>query len=75
MNAVAPEMAVATEGATAVMDLPAAWCEPVECMAEAALALATCDPSRENGQVLKSRPYLKELGRPTRSLDGREVIE
>ncbi len=23
-------------------------------------------PSRENGQVLKSRPYLKELGRPTR---------
>jgi NAD(P)-dependent dehydrogenase (short-subunit alcohol dehydrogenase family) len=75
VNAVAPEMAVATEGATAVMDLPPEWCEPVECMAEAALALATCDPANENGQVVKSRPYLNELGRATRSLDGREDIE
>ncbi len=74
VNAVAPEMAVATEGATAVMDLPPEWCEPVECMAEAALALATCDPARENGQVVKSRPYLRERARPTRSLDGREEM-
>jgi NAD(P)-dependent dehydrogenase (short-subunit alcohol dehydrogenase family) len=75
VNEVSPEMAVATEGATAVMDLPPEWCEPVECMAEAALALATCDPAVENGLVVKSRPYLKELGRVTRSLDGREEIE
>jgi NAD(P)-dependent dehydrogenase (short-subunit alcohol dehydrogenase family) len=74
VNAVAPEMAVATEGATAVMDLPPEWCEPVECMAEAALALATCDPARDNGRILKSRPYLQDLGRPTRSLDGREEL-
>ena len=45
MNAVAPEMAVATEGATAMMDLPAEWLEPIEAMAEASLALATCDPA------------------------------
>ena len=44
VNAVAPEMAVATEGAVAVMELPPEWLEPVEAMAEAALALATCDP-------------------------------
>ena len=75
VNEVSPEMAVATEGATAVMDLPREWCEPIETMAEAALALATCDPARENGQVVKSRPYLKGLGRATRSLDGREEIE
>jgi NAD(P)-dependent dehydrogenase (short-subunit alcohol dehydrogenase family) len=75
VNAVAPEMAVATEGATAVMELPPEWCEPVECMAEAALAFATCDPARENGLVVKSRPYLKEIGRRTMSLDGLEELE
>ena len=48
VNALAPERAVATPGATAVMDLPREWCEPVETMADAALALCTCDPrSRE----------------------------
>ena len=62
MNAVAPEMAVATEGATAVMDLPRGWLEPIEAMAEAALALATCDPPRENGLVVKSLSYLRDRG-------------
>ena len=44
VNALAPDRAVATPGATAVMDLPEAWCEPVEVMAAAALELCTCDP-------------------------------
>lgn len=62
VNALAPERAVATEGATAVMDLPPEWCEPVGVMAEAAVALATCDPERENGLVVRSGPYLRERG-------------
>jgi citronellol/citronellal dehydrogenase len=62
VNALAPERAVATEGATAVMDLPPEWCEPVETMADAALALATCDPARENGLVVRSGPYLRARG-------------
>ena len=62
VNALAPERAVATEGATAVMDLPAEWCEPVETMADAALALATCDPARESGLVVRSGPYLRARG-------------
>jgi NAD(P)-dependent dehydrogenase (short-subunit alcohol dehydrogenase family) len=62
VNALAPEFAVATPGATAVMDLPEEWCEPVEVMADAALALCTCDPARENGMVVRSRPYLRERG-------------
>jgi NAD(P)-dependent dehydrogenase (short-subunit alcohol dehydrogenase family) len=62
VNALAPERAVATEGATALMDLPPEWCEPVEVMAEAALALSTCDPVRENGQVVLSGPYLATKG-------------
>lgn len=71
VNLVAPEMAVATEGATAMMELPPEWVEPVEAMAEAALALATCDPALENGLVVKSLPYLRERGHAVQSLDGR----
>jgi citronellol/citronellal dehydrogenase len=59
VNALAPERAVATEGATAVMDLPPEWCEPVETMADAAVALASCDPQRESGRVVRSGPYLR----------------
>jgi hypothetical protein len=43
-------------------------------MAEAALALATCDPAQENGLVVKSGPYLRTVGRPTRTLDGRAEL-
>jgi NAD(P)-dependent dehydrogenase (short-subunit alcohol dehydrogenase family) len=62
VNALAPERAVATEGATALMDLPPEWCEPVEVMAEAALTLATCDPAQQNGHVVLSGPYLAARG-------------
>ena len=74
VNAVAPQMAVATEGALAVMDLPPEWCEPVEAMAEAALVFATCDAACDNGLVVKSLEYLGERARPVRTLDGREVL-
>ena len=74
VNAVAPEMAVATEGATAVMDLPPEWVEPIEAMAEAALQLATCDVRRANGLVVKSLSYLRERELPIHTLDGREVF-
>jgi len=73
VNAVAPRMAVATEGARAVMDLPPEWCEPVEAMAEAALAFATCDPAGDNGLVVKSLTYLRDRARPVRTLDGRDL--
>ena len=62
VNALAPERAVATEGATAMMNLPPEWCEPVDLMADAALALATCDPALESGLVVRSGPYLRAGG-------------
>jgi len=62
VNALAPEHAVATEGATAVMDLPPEWCEPVETMADAAVALATCDHAFDNGLVVRSGPFLRARG-------------
>ena len=59
VNAVAPRAAVRTEGATAMMDLPDEMVEPMDTMVEAVLALATCDPERENGQVVRSVSYLR----------------
>jgi NAD(P)-dependent dehydrogenase (short-subunit alcohol dehydrogenase family) len=73
VNALAPERAVATEGATAMMDLPPEWCEPIEAMAEATVALSTCDPGLDNGLVVKSVPFLDARGRATMTLDGRAV--
>ena len=74
VNALAPEKAVATEGATAMMDLPQEWLEPVEAMAEASLALATCDPRVDNGLVVKSLSFLEARGRAVASLDGRGAL-
>jgi NAD(P)-dependent dehydrogenase (short-subunit alcohol dehydrogenase family) len=75
VNALAPERAVRTEGATAMMDLPDAWVEPMETMVEAALALVTCDPATETGRIAKSLSYLREMKREVRTLDGREVFQ
>jgi citronellol/citronellal dehydrogenase len=75
VNAVAPEMAVATEGATAMMQLPDEWLEPIEALAEASLAFATCDPASESGLVVKSLSYLRERGRTIHTLDGRGPLE
>jgi citronellol/citronellal dehydrogenase len=58
VNAVAPRAAVKTEGAAAMMDLPDDFLEPMDTMVGAVLALATCDPTEENGLVVRSVPYL-----------------
>jgi hypothetical protein len=49
--------------------------EPVEGMAEAALALCTVDPQVFSGHVVYSTPYLEETGRRIRTLDGRDFLE
>jgi len=77
VNSLAPVAAVRTPGAEAhigeVMDAHPEIVEPVEVIAEAALALATCDPATLTGRILYSGPFLKELGRAPRTLDGTEV--
>jgi NAD(P)-dependent dehydrogenase (short-subunit alcohol dehydrogenase family) len=47
--------------------------EPVEAMAEAALALACCD-AKLTGRITYSLELLRELGRELRTLDGREPL-
>jgi NAD(P)-dependent dehydrogenase (short-subunit alcohol dehydrogenase family) len=73
VNAVAPQAAVRTEGAVAVVDLSHDRVEPVETMAEAVLALATA-PSVLTGRVTASLDLLRELGRPVHGLDGRTLV-
>jgi len=73
VNALSPNRGVAT--AHAQQAVPGWPSEPEETMAEAALLLCTSDPSKVTGRVAYSLPLLKELGRPVRSLDGRQLVE
>ncbi len=74
VNALAPVAAVLTPGVEALgmvpRDVPD-LIEPVELMAEAAVALASGDPATLTGRVVYTRPFLDEIGREPRRLDGR----
>ena len=78
-NALAPVKAVLTEGVKATLSADAiegeGIFEPVEAMAEAALALCTSHRDGLNGGVHKSLTLLEQLGRPVRTLDGRTLPE
>jgi citronellol/citronellal dehydrogenase len=67
VNSVAPVAAVRTPGAEALvgklMESNPELVEPVEWLAEAVLALATCDPRSCTGRILYSGPFLDEIGR------------
>jgi len=78
VNALAPVAAVITEGVRASGAAPfiePSMIEPVEAMAEAALALVSGDPEKLTGRVAYSLRLLEEVGRPVRTLDGRSVHE
>ncbi len=72
VNTLAPVAAVHTEGAAQMGALPTdpAMIEGPEWIAEAALALSSCDPTELTGRITYSRPLLEELGRRPRGLDG-----
>jgi NAD(P)-dependent dehydrogenase (short-subunit alcohol dehydrogenase family) len=79
VNALAPFSVVWTPGAAAsglerYRTLPDWVEEPVEGMAEAALALCTVDPQKFSGHVVYSTTYLAETGRAIRTLDGRDLL-
>jgi citronellol/citronellal dehydrogenase len=67
VNSLAPVAAVRTPGAEVhlgpLLDEQPDIVEPVELIVEAAIVLATCDPSTTTGRVVYSRPFLRELGR------------
>jgi len=75
VNALAPEGAVATENARTTAGVDPATSEPVETMAEAALALCSGDPRRVTGRVCYSLSLLVESARPVWNLDGRMLTD
>ena len=77
VNTLAPVQAVITPGVTLVGAdkwIEPSMIEPVEAMAEAALALVTGDPEKLTGRVAYSLRLLEELGRVVRTLDGRAAL-
>jgi NAD(P)-dependent dehydrogenase (short-subunit alcohol dehydrogenase family) len=82
VNSVAPVSAVYTEGVAAMLSHDASirsdplWQEePVEAMAEAALALCLVDAATTSGRNVYSLHYLKEIDRPVHTLDGSAVLD
>jgi NAD(P)-dependent dehydrogenase (short-subunit alcohol dehydrogenase family) len=75
VNALAPEAAAATELLVEYSDLAPELYEPLETMAEAALALCTGDPDALTGQVVTSLGLLIELDRPVHDLSGAALVD
>lgn len=78
VNAVAPVLAIATPGVTAlglVTAEMAPYFEPVEHIAEATLGLISKPPREQSGVIAFSYQYLDEIGRSTYSLDGKEIVQ
>jgi NAD(P)-dependent dehydrogenase (short-subunit alcohol dehydrogenase family) len=78
VHVVAPVGAIETPGTTALGLVTPAMAdrfEPVEHIAEAALALAERPAAERTGIVAMSYKWLDKIGRSTRSLDGRSVVE
>jgi NAD(P)-dependent dehydrogenase (short-subunit alcohol dehydrogenase family) len=75
VNALAPVEAVASEGAleTGTIDEGAHF-EPIEAMAEAALALCSRPAAEISGRSVLSLPLLRELGLGVRTLDGSAAL-
>jgi citronellol/citronellal dehydrogenase len=79
VNALAPFSVVWTPGAAAsgvdkYRSLPMWQEEPVEGMAEAAVALCSANPATMTGRVVYSTDFLKQIGRQVRTLDGRKLL-
>lgn len=77
VNALAPVSAVITPGVAALgidQSDPNFKAEPVEAMAEAALALCERDVRAVTGECIYSVEWLRRIGRPVRGLDGRGEI-
>ena len=77
VNSLSPVGAVMTPGAEAHGIVPEEYranAEPVEAMAEAALALCITTDRRLTGRILHSVPILEELGRSVHTLDGTQLL-
>tara|TARA_R110002110_G_scaffold413729_1_gene641648 strand:+ start:142804 stop:143703 length:900 start_codon:yes stop_codon:yes gene_type:complete len=78
VNALTPQAAVLTPELAKLRDsghMDPDFFEPLETMAEAALALCTTQNTELHGRIAYSLELLRELGRPTRDLAGKTPVE
>ena len=75
VNALTPQAAIATRNLVAAGWIDQHWYEPLEIMAEAALALCTGDPSQLTGRIAYSLQLLLELKRPVLDLHGQSPVK
>jgi NAD(P)-dependent dehydrogenase (short-subunit alcohol dehydrogenase family) len=73
VNALTPQSAIATPNLLAQGYLDDAFFEPLDTMAEAIVALATCDPSL-TGRIAYSLQLLHELRRPVLDVTGTSLV-
>jgi len=74
-NALTPQAAIATPELVKAGWIRGPMFEPLETMAEAALALCTGDPEILTGRIAFSLQLLVELGRPVYDLLGEELVD
>jgi len=74
-NTIAPQAAAATEALVEFSKIPDYLYEPLETMAEGALALCTADPATLTGQVTTSLQLLVDLQRPVYDLQGEALFD
>ncbi len=75
VNALTPQAAIATPALVAGGWIDDTMFEPLDTMAEAALALVTGDPAVLTGRIAFSLQLLVELDRPVRDLHGEALVE
>ncbi len=74
VNALTPQAAIATPALVQSGWVAPEYFEPLETMAEAALALCTADPSIVTGRIAFSLQLLHELARPVYDLSGDSLV-
>jgi len=74
VNALSPQAAIATPSLVAGGWIDDVFYEPLETMAEAALALCSGDPNVLTGRIAYSLQLLLELRRPVLDLYGKDVV-
>ena len=75
VNALTPQAAIATPDLVAGGWINEDLFEPMETMAEAALALCSGDPDVLTGRIAYSLQLLRELDRPVRDLHGTALVD
>jgi NAD(P)-dependent dehydrogenase (short-subunit alcohol dehydrogenase family) len=75
VNALTPQAAIAVPSLVAGGWIDETYFEPLDTMAQAVLALATCDPARLHGRIAYSLQLLHELGEPVLDTHGEHPVD